>query len=467
MVRIWRALALAALSLPVVYPSAATAVPAPPVLTLVVLNPDGSPALDAVAMSRIAEDSRDGVRAITAYESSPNASGVLKVRIPVTDPYIKANPAKKTFAVDISIFTFHDLVTRRVKAYNALNYVLNIGDSTLPKDPSGLNNSVIQLQAVPRSPFGGAQNEEPIPNMNTCNEPANGQPACIRVTHPSEVQATPVVLAHNVGAGVDFTTKFLVAATAKAGTTTVSGVDGLFLEKKGHDSLSTSVSDYWPFYSEGVSSPNEDAAVLTNFAKIETRFCWATGCSTETEYRPDDVVGQSALLPTEEQIFHDYARDPSISNTDCTVRVTGPYWKHTNTVQKGESWSFGFDFQGQYKVFTLHATSVTTNANVETLTTSYIWEKTGNSRTFHHVFVPLGHVSTGADVASMCPHNSPGSTWTDAAYINKENPHRPETIEAPPDAPEPVRNGVKEGQEEANEQARRCEAAPERCGRDY
>jgi hypothetical protein len=456
--------AAALLTTPLLYAPPAQAVPSPAPLTLVVLNPDGTPALDAVAVARINDYHRgfDGYASAPIYVSSPDRSGALSVTVPFTDPFIaKHFPAQKIYNVKVDLFTFSDPAHRTVKAYQAVNYLLNLGDPVLGSDPAGVNGSVVELVPVPAKPARAAV-QDSLPDFDNCPpEPPSGASACMRISHPYYLQGEKVVLAHNVGQGLDMSTIFTISRTARATTTTVTGVDGLFLEAKGESNLSTSVTDHWTYYTPGLSSPYEDAALTENFAEVYTRECWATGCTETWDYPPDAVTGQSPMLPSDETVYHDQARDPAITNVDCTSAVVKS-WENVNGANHDESWSFGWDVKGEYHGITLHAGATTKDTEAEESSTSYTWEVSGSQRPYHFVFVHGGHIGADADTGSVCPYNSPGSTYTHADWRDVSNPAKPQHINPPPETPEPVRGGAEDGQKKVD----RCHEAPERCGRE-
>jgi hypothetical protein len=442
----------------------ASADPSPARLVLVALNPDGTPARDAVAVASVRDELPDGTSSRPVYLSYATPGGTLAVDIPMSDPYIAAHyPARRLYNVRVDIFTFGAAGRAHPTAYQAVDYILNLGDGSFPTDFAAVNGRVVDLAAVPTLPFAPLAPDLGPPPAEVC-APDRGYPAygCTTVTHPDDLRNEPVVVAHNIGAGIDMSTRLRIDNTTATSTSIVSGVDGLFVEARGATQLDTANTIRIGFASEGVSSPDEDAVVLVDFERVDTQECWGGDCTFTTTFPPYQVEGSgSALDPTDEPIYHDYAQSPGPTDTDCTVGIQS-VWENSNGVNRQESWTFGGDFGGQYQVFTLHANAIVTEGSSTEHSNSYSWSVDAKTKSNHHLFVHAGNLDT-ADAGAACPENSPGSTYTDASNEDKTNPSH--EVRIPADLP-PQFDPVTEPVDDAARRAERCYEAPERCGRE-
>lgn len=441
-------------------------------VNLIVLNPDGTPAEDVLGVATVIDGITRATSARPSYFFRSTGSGALEVRLPATDPYILNHlGGTRLFNVQLELYTF-GRDKSAPEAFQTVHYVLNVGNPSFPPDPVGVDGSVVRLVPAPaRSNTATTADEEPwrYPEQDFCtvNQINPEQWSCHRAEHPLDVRGERVVLGHNVGAGVDVTMRFTVHGTFKETTTTVTGVNGAFVEARGGTSLSNYTDDRFGFHSSGVSSPNEDPSLYVDFARFQHQGCFEGTCFDNVTYLPDRIVGQAGLLPTSETIYHDYARNPGPGNLDCTVSMDGNFYAARGTVHD-ETWSFGFNVGGDLKVMTLRVNSLRQNVSSNDYSNAYEWQKAATpSRRHQHLFVRGGHLGADADTASRCPVDSPGSTWTDSSDNDKRNPvPPPPPIPPTPEQAEPVREPAEREGEEGQKRVSRCTAAPERCGRD-
>jgi hypothetical protein len=440
-------------------PTSAGAAVVPPPLVLTVLGPDGRPAENAVAVAQVFDRiSDEQVAHRKVYEFRAARGGVVTVRLPLSDPYIAARyPETRVFNVHVNLFAFAGQDRSRPTAFHAVNYVLNLGDPAYPRDLAAVEGAVVDLVPLPAP--AGLRPPTLIPPEDTCDRYPPGAPtppvwACTVVSHPAYAANEHVVIAHNIGASVDMVTSLEVQNTLKLSTSTVSGVSGVFVEARGSTTLSNEDRIGFGYRSDGISSPNEDAVVLTDFAQVDHYVCWGRDCTRETTFVPDGVRGALDVLePTSAPIYHGYATS---SATDCIVPVRDYFWNSTG-VNRDEAWTFGFDFEGSVKVFTLHANAVVEREVANSTTNYYKWRVTGTSKKHHYIFVPYGRADPRS--AATCPDNAPGDTWTDSSDRPKFGPAPAVPVALPPPVQEvvaPVRDHLD-----------RCRAAPERCGRDF
>lgn len=445
--------------------SATVAVQTLPSVSVIVLNPDGTPAKNALGVATVIDGITSATAARPSYFFRADDMGTLTATIPLSDPYVAAHQAQaRLFNVQLNLYTYSP-GAKWPSAFHTVHYQLNHGLPGVPADRVGVDGQVIELVPLP-----ARQDEAPLENPEwrypeeaycTNNTVLEDTWTCHTVSHPASLRAERIDLAHNVGAGIDMKTTFTVTGTVKETTTTVTGVDGLFVEARGSTSIGTSATDQFTF-SSSTASGNEDPGVYVDFAWFFNYGCLMNQCwNTETTL-PDHLVGPAGLGPTSEPIYHDYARDPGPTNFDCTIKLEGTLFT-SRGVNREETWRIGFDFEGQHKAFTLHVNSVKQTEVSSDYQNSYQWEITGNSLPFHHVFVRGGHLGVDADTASTCPTHSPGSTWTDAADHDKSNPAPPPVPDTPP-AADPVREPAEYVADDGRRQAGRCAAAPERCG---
>lgn len=448
--------------------------PAAPTLIVTVLTPDGMPATSAIAVTTVLEDLRDGRSVRPSYRFRPNASGTLTIDIPLSDPSIAAAyPRKRIVDVFVTVYGFGpEGVAAEPVAIQYLTWIMNIGDPKHPADLANVNGSTLRLVPLPATvpvPAPASRDaadavDEHLTDSDTCYE--NPYPltvsTCMIVTHPSDVRNERVVVAHNIGAGTDMDTSLMIDDVVGTSTSVMAGTDGLFLEAKGAVTLGEEVGNHFGFEGQtadgGGGPANEGAALLTDFARVEKHDCFSSLCKVVVTYVPDGVQGTApALLPTNESRWHDYASPHSLFDFDCTVGIQKSY-TNAHGVNRQETWTLGFDFQGSYKYFNLHANASIQTHSANDYRNSYVWTVSGSSKPFHHIFVHDGEIHE-SNVGSSCPVNSPGSTWTDASIADKTNPN-PEadagSVVPLPPPPPPA--------QDARRTTGRCAEAPERCG---
>lgn len=438
-------------------------------VSFVVLNPDGTPASDAVALARITDGLSEDPAAGKIYQFEASRSGQVSISIPLTDPYLlRQFPKHKIFNVHVTLLKPGDTPGEGATAFGAVDYVLNLGDPRYPIDFAKMHGAVVTLVPLPATSHTDAA-PAPLDDGEVCQY-YDASYACTTVWHPYDTQGEQVVVAHNIGATTDMYTRFTVQGSVQIATSTVTGVDGLFIEDRGVKTLSQDWQDQYGFGSD-IVGPNEDAALYVNFARVDVRHCFVYGgtCNTVTTFVPDKIIGPSALLPTSETIYHGYAQNPGPTNTDCTAQVVD-FWSNSRGVSISEDWSFGFDFDGSYHVFNLHVTSVKQNTSSSDYRNTYEWTVDVKNAYFpyHHLFIRLGHLNGGSGTGSVCPTDAPQNAWTDSSFVNKDNPPPP-PVAIPPTPPEaePAREPTEKAVKERQQETGRCAAAPERCGRDY
>jgi hypothetical protein len=473
-----RTLALACVPILMVVQShaaSANVVTSPRTLTFTVVGPDGTPAADATAFVWVQGSLDDGVRAQRTYVADAGRDGTVRVTVPMTDPEIASQfPAKRIFPVHVNVFTFGP--DHHPNAFNAVDYILNFGDPSYPIDFAGVQGAVLDLVAVPAGSHDDAvtTRTDPgdVPNGETCAGTQDlalpGGWSCVATSHPDSIKGEHVVVAHNIGADTDMTTLLQIDNAKKVSTSTVVGVNGSFIEARGSTNIEKTLSQHFGFTSLGTSSPDEDAVLLTDFAQVDHYACHdvdrdGTGeCYHSITFVPETVQGEGAVLePTSEPIYHGYATDPGPTDTDCTVGVQSDF-SNSRGVNKEESFSFGFSYDGGSRSIPLHANMIVESTNSGEVLNTYRWYVSSRTLPYHHVFVPFGQLGA-SDAGATCPVNSPGSTWTDTSTHSKEN-LRPaqeaisEIVVTPPQL-DPVVN-------DAYQRGRRCVEAPERCGRE-
>jgi hypothetical protein len=437
-----------------------------PAMTFTALLPDGTPAVSAVAVATVMDGLADGAAARPSYHFRPTSTGTFVVVIPLSDPVIRAkSPGQRLFNVRVTVYQFaSNVFGGRPLAVSFLNYILNTGDPTKPRDFAGVDGSVLRLSSLPASRSAVAT----IPDGSVCQTVVGPDPSlpgsytCTETTHPYDTRNEQVVIAHNIGSGVDMNTSLLIDDSSGTSTSVIAGIDGFFVEARGSVVLGNDVAAHFTFDGDSVPGGpvNEDAALLVDFMRVDTYDCMLDVCTGPVvTWLPDGIEGTApTLLPTDEPIWHDGAALHSPTDLDCTVGIQDSY-TIARGVNRQESWSFGFDFDfaGSYSVFNLHANALIQTHSVADYRNSYVWEVTGSSREFHHLFVHLGELHA-AGAGSSCPINSPGSTYTDADNIKKVNPDPEADVPLPIVPPPPV--------QDARRTTGRCAEAPERCGHD-
>jgi hypothetical protein len=429
-----------------------------------VFRPDGAPALGAV-VTALVHHQGDETGTYVPYVFVANAAGVVTIAIPPNDPVIAANRGERLFDVEATVESGGPGVATREAV---IPYVLNTGDPLWPTDPTGVENSAVHLIAAPSMP--AADDGGHTPDYYPCywdGYPYTTPPTawtCIVTTFPRGLQTVPVPVAPNFGAGEDMR----IAVTYQNSKSTITsknvGIDGAFAEVKNSSSFGTDASVRGWLARDGQrgGTPDETLRISAQFKVDQVITCRAESsrCHDYSSVGPDRMIG--VLTTSEGASFHDTMKTGGATNEDCGyyLEPTGS-WNNTHGTNVDLAYKAGFDLNAQAYVVNFHATTTFTEYNQDVESTSYVWSVIGSTSRGHYVFVPGGNRGYDASKpggGAKCPLVDPGGTYTDASDDTCK------TVDSPCSAvpltvpPEP--------EQEAKKAVRRCEQAPERCGRE-
>jgi hypothetical protein len=440
-----------------------------------VVGRDGRPAAGATVLALVfATGDEPSSRVPHVFHA--DAAGTVLLDVPLTDPVIAGAPAtQRLFNVVAMVL---DVVGERVQ-YQAIPYVLNLGDPGWPADPTGIDGQVFGLRGdapvmppgdlVTARSAGAADDAAADPyGCHWAGYPYVQPPpawTCTIPEYPESLRAVPVPVAENVSAGADFRVTFRYETSQSTITSTLVGIDGVFLEATRSATVEETTSQYGTKSRAGVRFGQLDGRVrdATVFQVMHITTCVATvGCAVKADvvspYRMDNTFSSEVI-----HSYHD--RMVGADSRDCgNYMDAGTTWTNSNGTINNMAFTVGFDVSAQYKAFTLHATSTVTTENERTESESLRWSvpETGNEYPHHYVYVPRGLALYDASNpnAAACPATAPGLVFTDASNNPAKSPDAPGFV--PPVTPVATPPEVKP----VPQTARRCVAAPDRCGRE-
>lgn len=432
-----------------------------------VLRPDGSPALGAVVTALVRRRG-DETGTYTPYVFVADGAGAVTIAIPPDDAVIASQPGEHLFNVEATVENGGPGVATR---QYVLPYLLNTGDPTWPTDPTGAENTVVRLERVPSPELPGANSGGHPPDYYDCwwaGYPyATPPPAwtCLTTTWPHGLEAVPVPVAPNFGAGADMRTAVRYQDSKSTITSTNVGVDGVFFEVRNAATFGTNSAVSGGIAVEGVpgGTPDETLRIGAQLKVDLVVTCSAepspSRCHDHTGVGPDHMIGN--LTTSDGASFHDTMKTGGVLNPDCGIYIDPrSHWDQSHGTTRDLAYTAGFDLNGEVAHLNFHASTTYTAYTQDVATTSYSWSVEARTLPYHYLFVPggnRGYDPNRPQGGAMCPYNDPGGTYTDASTDDCKSADGPCAPVATGGVPDP---------EEVQEVVQRCKEAPERCGRE-
>lgn len=433
--------------------------------TFRVLLPDGRPAVGAFVTARVLRNGSEPERR-EPYNFRADRAGLVTVDIPLTDPAITSEPNEQMYTV---LAVVHDAGIANLAVRPAfVAYLLNLGDRLWPADPSGIEGRTVSLSAAAATDLLADDPPTETPEEAHCfwngypYTPAPPAWECNNTLYPDSLRAVPVPVAHNFGAGADFDIAVQYRNSHHTTTSVVVGSDGTFVEQRTAGKFALDGSINVTDFRSGVygGGGDEQLRMSSAFKEVHDVVCGGSGHA--------DCVETWIVLPDHMNGFFSTAEAPShhdqmqaIGSVDCgNYMDVGSSFENSAGVSKALSYTAGMDINGQIVFANMHATTTWEHYDETTDSASYRWSvPVGPTYPAHYVFVPGGvtsYVDTEPGGGASCPVNSPGDIYTDASDDSGKSPDAPGFgVHDRPDPVEPVERTV-----------RRCEEAPERCGKE-
>jgi hypothetical protein len=429
------------------------------VRTFTVIAPSGAPAAGATVIAWVLRRGPEP-RRLKPYEFHADVAGRIRLDIPLSDGVIRSRPHERMFNVLAIVVDGGPGVPVTPML---MPFILNLGDSLWPADPTHVEGSVARL-TVPsaRSLVGdGPRTDASARGVDGCGQTAGGF-VCTETTYPESLRAVPVPVADNFGAGEDFVTSIDYRNSRHTTTSTVSGTDGVLLEVRNSATVGNDSTVSASGTRRGVrgGTSDEELRLATQFKEIKTRICGGGACYDAIHVTPDRMTGTTSAVTS--LSLHDQMSESRTASLDCGnyVEVDTSFGNSQGRTRE-LSFEIGVDINAQVRFINMHAATVYENYNEVIDTASYSWFVESNPTYPHHyVYVPGGLANYDAsqpDGGKVCPLTSPGNTFTHASVRGDLTPDAPgdPSPMVPPGSTQPVKHTL-----------RRCEAAPDRCGRD-